>query len=288
MATENSINLSDPGVISYDGAGTFTGSVITQHDVLVGGAANAITSISPSTTGFVLTSNGVSADPSFLVNPGTAAIKTINVQTFTITGVYTPLSGMKYCLIEMVGGGGGGGGVTASPGVANNASGGSGACYIRSLFTSLDIGASQIVTIGAFGNGGPAGVAGFTGGVSSVGALISANGGIGGPGSVVGNVNIFSISGSTTALSTGTGTVIIPGGNTGTSINTVAVNVSGGPTGTNGGDSYFGRGGIGIGVGATAGTGYGSGGSGASNAAGGDVGGANGTDGIVIITEYIA
>ncbi len=38
---------------------------ITQHDVLVGGSGNAITSVSPGTVGFVLTSNGTSADPSF-------------------------------------------------------------------------------------------------------------------------------------------------------------------------------------------------------------------------------
>lgn len=44
---------------------------VTPHDVLVGGAANAITSVSPSTSGYVLTSNGVSADPSF--QPAAAA-----------------------------------------------------------------------------------------------------------------------------------------------------------------------------------------------------------------------
>ena len=46
-----------------------TGSV-TQYDVLVGGASNTITSVSPSTAGFILTSNGVSADPSFQASTG--------------------------------------------------------------------------------------------------------------------------------------------------------------------------------------------------------------------------
>ena len=63
--TNNAINLRDTGVVTYDGSGGFTGSLLTQHDVLVGGSTNDIISVSPSTAGFVLTSNGVSADPSF-------------------------------------------------------------------------------------------------------------------------------------------------------------------------------------------------------------------------------
>jgi len=53
------------GVVTANGASAMTASAVTQHDVLVGGASNAITSVSPSTAGYVLTSNGVSADPSF-------------------------------------------------------------------------------------------------------------------------------------------------------------------------------------------------------------------------------
>jgi hypothetical protein len=53
------------GVLIGNGASAVTGNPITQHDVLIGGASNAINSVSPSTAGFVLTSNGVSADPSF-------------------------------------------------------------------------------------------------------------------------------------------------------------------------------------------------------------------------------
>lgn len=48
MATNNSCNYSP-----------------IQHDVLVGGANGSITSVSPSTAGFVLTSNGTGSDPSF-------------------------------------------------------------------------------------------------------------------------------------------------------------------------------------------------------------------------------
>lgn len=109
MVTSNAINLSQVGVVSYDGVGDFTGSVLTQHDVLVGGSANAITSVTPSTAGFVLTSNGTGADPSFkstialtplVVNPtaGAGNYQTITAamaaavsgqDIFVTTGTYT-------------------------------------------------------------------------------------------------------------------------------------------------------------------------------------------------------
>jgi hypothetical protein len=45
MATNNSINCSATGIVKYDGAGTFTATTVTQHNVLIGGASNAITSL---------------------------------------------------------------------------------------------------------------------------------------------------------------------------------------------------------------------------------------------------
>ena len=53
------------GVLIGNGASPVTGNTVTQYDVLVGGASNAITSVSPSTAGYVLTSTGVGSDPSF-------------------------------------------------------------------------------------------------------------------------------------------------------------------------------------------------------------------------------
>ena len=54
------------GVISGNGTSALTASPVTQHDVLIGGVANAVVSVAPSgTTGVPLISNGVSADPSF-------------------------------------------------------------------------------------------------------------------------------------------------------------------------------------------------------------------------------
>lgn len=45
MATSNAINANSSGLVKYDGAGTFSGVTVTQHDVLIGGASNGITSL---------------------------------------------------------------------------------------------------------------------------------------------------------------------------------------------------------------------------------------------------
>lgn len=45
MATNNAINVSASGIVKYDGAGTFSADTVTQHNVLIGGASNAITSL---------------------------------------------------------------------------------------------------------------------------------------------------------------------------------------------------------------------------------------------------
>jgi hypothetical protein len=45
MATGNSINANSTGLVKYDGAGTFSATSVTQHDILIGGASNAITSL---------------------------------------------------------------------------------------------------------------------------------------------------------------------------------------------------------------------------------------------------
>lgn len=71
MVTGNIINVNSTGIVKYDGAGTFSATTVTQHDLLIGGASNAITSVAPSSTsGVPVISQGSSADPIF----GTVAI----------------------------------------------------------------------------------------------------------------------------------------------------------------------------------------------------------------------
>ncbi len=71
MATNNADNISSAGLVKYDGAGTFAGVTVTQHDLLIGAASNGITSVAPSaTSGVPVISQGASADPAF----GTAVV----------------------------------------------------------------------------------------------------------------------------------------------------------------------------------------------------------------------
>jgi trimeric autotransporter adhesin len=74
--------------VTYGGIGIGT---LSPHNVLVGNGTGAITQISPSTSGLVLTSNGTNADPSFQpVNAGTVtsvAVGTgLNASPSPITG----------------------------------------------------------------------------------------------------------------------------------------------------------------------------------------------------------
>ena len=65
------------GVVIGNGSSPFTASTLTQHYALVAGASNTITSVNPSTAGFVLTSNGPGVDPSFQAVGGTSMISTV-------------------------------------------------------------------------------------------------------------------------------------------------------------------------------------------------------------------
>lgn len=59
------------GVLIGNGTSAVTANTVTQHDVLVGGTSNAITSVAPSaTSGVPLVSAGAAADPAF----GTAVV----------------------------------------------------------------------------------------------------------------------------------------------------------------------------------------------------------------------
>ncbi len=69
--TFNSLTLTNPLTVGNGGTGLAT---LTAHDVLVGAGTSNVTLISPSTAGFVLTSNGTSADPTFQASSGVTSI----------------------------------------------------------------------------------------------------------------------------------------------------------------------------------------------------------------------
>lgn len=216
-----------------------------------------------------------------------AGITVVTTQTFTSNGTYTPTSGMVYAQIEVVGGGGGGGGASLTSGGGQIATGGGGGGgeYAIGVFDYVAIGASQAVTIGALGAGGVAGNnAGSNGGNSSVGALISANGGSGGGG---GPPTIGNIDGGDGGTGGAGGSLRFPGGPGGNGFSVSAGSILNGGAG---GISRFSMGTRPINSSSAGdnGTGYGGGGGGAANglAASAKAGG-NGTAGVVYITEYI-
>lgn len=206
----------------------------------------------------------------------------LNMQVFTANGTYTPTPGMATAVIECVGGGGGGAGVAGSTTFYTFGGGGGSGGYSKKLVTAAQVGASQVVTIGAGGAGGAAGsTGGAAGGDTSVGALCIGKGARN-PGASAWNYP---------GLGGLPGTGDIAGaGNPGQPGQQIAP-ASGIAVGGNGASSIFGGGAPinmlgGAGNNATA---YGAGGSGAfaatvaTNYAGG-----NGSSGIVIITEYAA
>jgi hypothetical protein len=205
------------------------------------------------------------------------------IQTFALSGTYTPTTGMVYCVMECVGGGGGGGGTAiAGASTLSIGGGGGGGAYSRTVSTAAAVGASQTVTIGAAGTAGSAGNNnGGAGGNTSVGSICVANGG--GAGS--GNDGTNNGTGGGSAGSGGTGTVQIAG-EAGTARNSsTAVQPRGG-----GGNSTLGYGAkenstVGTGL---SGSGYGAGGGGGVSYNGtAAAAGAAGTAGYVLITEYV-
>jgi hypothetical protein len=257
--------------------------------VLQSGGAAALPTYStatyPATAG--TSGNVITSDGTNFVSSAPATFNTINIQTFTANGTYTPTSGMKYCIIEALGGGGGGGGSADTVAGVHAAGGGGGAgSYARKFASAATIGVSQAVTIGAAGAAGSAGNnAGGNGGDTSVGAICIGKGGIGG----AGNPNNVAAAGGAGGIA-GTGD-FTPVGNAGSAgfEGTIAATVA---IAGMGASSVFG-GSKGAVMAITNTTGanaanYGAGGNGAIVwNAGGAAAGGTGSAGVVIVTEYI-
>lgn len=279
----------------------------TVNQILYSSATNVVSGLSTVNNGVLIT--GTTGIPSLLPNGTTGQVLTattgaapswasialsafdrIATQVFTSSGTYTPTTGMKYCIIEVVGGGGGGGATTATgAGEISAGSGGGGGGYARKTVSAATIGASQTVTIGAAGAAGAvSGGNGGAGGTTSVGAIISATGGQGG----LGASNSAVVAQSAGLAGAGSGGDFNTVGNSGScsfGLGVLSVGYGG-----FGGSSFFGGGGrtssgtAGTAIG-TSGTSYGGGGGGgitfASSAA---VAGGDGFAGIVIITEFLS
>lgn len=210
-----------------------------------------------------------------LVGPG----RLLNVQVFTTSGTYTPTSGAKKIVVEVLGAGGGGGSSSAANTSANGlGTGGGGGGYAKSYLTSVP--ASQSVTVGV------GGAAASNGGASSFGSII-ANGGTAG----ANNLNATYQSGVTQLRGGFGGTA--SGGNIinargGMSIQALWTSAGNCISGA-GGSSHFAGTTIAIGGAAAAGDSgtLGNGGSGANSSGTTSVlAGGSGGNGIVIVWEY--
>lgn len=208
-------------------------------------------------------------------------------QVFISSGTYTPTSGMLYAEVIAVGGGGGGGGCSTTTSTeASAAGGGGGGAFTRKIFTAAQIGASQTVTIGSGGTGGVgSGANGTSGGNTTFGSLLTANGGSYGTGGTSSNSSTGSPGG---AGGTGSGGDFNVTGQTG-SWGLVAVG-GGGYMAISGagGNTLYGHGGASIaGSDGDNGKGYGGGGGGAANYASRPARtGGVGASGLVYIIEY--
>lgn len=222
----------------------------------------------------------------------TRAGQLITVRSFTANATYTPTTGTRFVVVEVLGGGGGGGSNASTPsaGFSAAAAGGNAGGYAKSLLTSGFSGVS--LTIGAGGAGGAAaagGNDGTNGGNTTFGALMTGQGGNGGPKGVA--VSSFPTGGTVNLVNaTGISGNIVNGGGAIASFGILysAANVSTG----GGASSMFGGGGAPQTIGATSAngvnaSGYGAGGGGAGSTTGFSSGsGGNGSPGIIIVHEY--
>lgn len=210
----------------------------------------------------------------------------IGRRVFTASGTYTPSPGMRYCVVTAQGGGGAGSG-SAVPTAGTVSLGAGGACgaYSVGTFTATDIGASKAVTIGAGGTAA-SGAAGGNGAQTSLGALITAPGGPGGPVFNSAPVPAANGNGLTSSAPTGGNLYSSRGANN----SQLALGLSSTICYSGaGGSSIFGSGGPSVqsGVAGAMGIGYGSGGSGSATlVSGAALAGGNGASGILIIDEY--
>jgi len=88
MATNNAINLNSTGITGYDGAGTFNGSTVTNHSILLGGANNhTINNLGVATNG-QLPIGSTGADPTLAtLTAGTGVSITNGAGSITINAV---------------------------------------------------------------------------------------------------------------------------------------------------------------------------------------------------------
>lgn len=216
-------------------------------------------------------------------------IDAININVFTANGTWTKPTGLKYIIVEVIGGGGGGGGVEGDTGDTANSGGGGGGGYTLKKILASSLGSTETVTVGAGGAGGTGNSGGTAGGTSSFGSHCSATGGSqgggNGPSPLVPRRGLECGAGGV-----GTGGDVNGTGQTGPNGFNLATAGYGQVSGGGGGSMYGGGGAqkVSVNQNGNDGIGYGGGGSGCAtyDSVANYTGGA-GTDGVVVVYEYM-
>jgi hypothetical protein len=268
-----SVNVGDQtnGGLSFAG-GPITGSGTINGKLL---PSDLLTKPSPTTSDSFLIMDAAASNAAKTATIAqvlaltTTGISKVAVQAFAASGTYVPASGMLYCIALCTGGGGGG--AAGSVSSIGGGAGGAGGTAIKA-FSAATIGSSQSVTIGAGGS------AGSGGGNTTLGALLTGNGGA--PGTSGGSGGAAGAGGSA-----GSGQLNTSGGSgTPGNIQDSSIPANGG--GGSGGASFWGGGGAGAAPGTnssgSAGQSYGAGGGGGAGAGGG----AAGAGGVVLVIEF--
>ena len=246
----NALNIGQQGTLYFDGVNAFSG-------------------IDASTQGHVLTSNGPGIPPSFLAPTGGSGFSSVNIQTFTASGTYTPSADMVYCIIEAVGGGGGGGSFGAASAGGNTT--------VGALITANG-GAAGTSTNGQGGDGGTAtgGTLNVKGGGGMGGVYYTSSPGSGG----VGGSSFFGGGGVSGGSSAGNGNSYGSGGAGAVG----GSNVAAGGGGAGGYSRLFATAAT---IGASQSITIGSGGAGGASGGNFSTNGGSGADGAVVVTEFI-
>lgn len=267
------------------------GSIATQASSAVsitGGSITGITDLAVADGGTGSSTASGARSNLGIGTIGTAAkgdaVGQVNRYVYTTSGTYVKPSNLLYIDVEVQGGGGGSGSVDGqSAGTCAISGGGGGGGYARKRYLAADLSASEPYTVGTGGAGGAAPTTNGAAGSSSTFKAMTGAGGNGGQYKVGVSTSYFSAPGNGGAASGGD---INIDGQTGGFSRCLSGSVA---SLMNGGSSFMGLGGVpadvdGVGL---PGTGYGAG-AGPSQATGtaSNYAGADGTDGIVIITEY--
>jgi len=226
------------GVLIGHGTSAVTGNAVTQHDVLIGGASNAITSLAPSAaSGIPLISQGVAADPIF----GTASVPGGGTGATTLTGVLigngtSPITGNPVTQFNVLVGGASNAITSITP------SGVSGIPLISDGAAANPMFGTAVVSGGGTGDTSFTVYAPICGGITTTGPLQSAGSGIATSGFVLTSTGAASLptwqaapsgSGTVTSISSTTGLTLSPNPitTTGSIDLTVPVVVANGGTG---------------------------------------------------------